>query len=136
MNRRDTEGGCLCGAIRYRVIGEPLSSGVCHCPTCRKIAGAPMLPYVTFLAADFQLVKGEPVEFQSSPPVTRSLCGRCGTPLTYRHSKYADRIDVMTCSLDDPEAFPPTLHLWVKYKLSWVKIADGLPAYESFPTVA
>ncbi len=25
------EGGCLCGAIRYRVKGNPLGAQVCHC---------------------------------------------------------------------------------------------------------
>ena len=35
------EGGCLCGAIRYRVSGEPLARSLCHCRSCRLGAGAP-----------------------------------------------------------------------------------------------
>jgi hypothetical protein len=129
MSESSIEGGCLCGSIRYRVGGAPLSSGVCHCRSCRRAAGAPMLPYVTFPIAHFSLIKGQPAEFQSSPPVTRSFCSRCGTSLTYRHADYADRIDVMSCTLDDPERFPPTLHIWTSHKPAWIKIADGLPAY-------
>jgi hypothetical protein len=125
------EGGCLCGAIRYRVSGEPIVSGICHCRSCRRTAGAPMLPYVTFALDRFEVVAGAPADFQSSPPVTRSFCARCGTPLTYRHRDYPDRIDVMTCSLDDPEAFPPSEHLWVSHKPAWVKLADGLPAHDT-----
>ncbi len=88
-----------------------------------------MLPYITFPIAQFAIVKGEPATFNSSAPVTRSFCGRCGTPLTYRHADYPDRIDIMTCTLDDPEAFPPTLHIWTNHKPSWSGISDGLPAY-------
>jgi hypothetical protein len=129
MSESSVEGGCLCGSIRYQVRGTPLSSGVCHCRSCRRAAGAPMLPYVTFPIAHFSLLKGQPAEFHSSAPVTRSFCARCGTSLSYRHADYADRIDVMTCSLDDPDKFPPTLHIWTSHKPGWVRIVDGLRAY-------
>ncbi|HEY2107510.1 MAG TPA: GFA family protein, partial [Candidatus Binataceae bacterium] len=100
------EGGCLCGSVRYRVSGNPLTSGICHCRTCRRTGAAPMLPFVTFPFDRFDFTQGKPVDFHSSPLVTRSFCGRCGTPLTYRHQEQAGAIDVMTCSLDNPEAFP------------------------------
>jgi hypothetical protein len=111
MSDRISEGGCLCGSVRYRVGGEPLSSGICHCLTCRKVSAAPMLPFVTFPAGRFELTRGKPSDFNSSAPVVRSFCGRCGTPLTYRNSDHPDEIDVMTCSLDAPEAFPPSHHI-------------------------
>ena len=88
-----------------------------------------MLPYVTFPIDRFAVTRGQPADYPSSPPVTRSFCARCGTPLTYRHTDYTDRIDVMTCTLDDPDKFPPTLHLWTSHKPSWSKIADGLPKF-------
>ena len=34
------EGGCLCGAVRYRSDAEPLMQVVCHCETCRKNSGS------------------------------------------------------------------------------------------------
>jgi len=129
MSESSVEGGCMCGSIRYRVRGAPVSSGVCHCRSCQRAAGAPMLPYVTFPSTDYSLLKGQPTEFHSSAPVTRSFCARCGTSLSYRHADYADRIDVMSCTLDDPDRFPPTLHIWTSHKRSWVNIVDGLPAY-------
>jgi hypothetical protein len=131
MNDLISDGGCLCRAIRYRVSGAPLLSGVCHCQTCRKTCAAPMLPFVTFPIDRFELTQGKPADFHSSPPVTRSFCGRCGTPLAYRHADYADEIDVMTCSLDNPEAFPPSHHIWVSQKLGWVRPPDDLPAYSA-----
>ena len=123
------QGGCLCGAVRYRVEGEPLASGICHCRTCRKAASAPTLPFVVFPADRFAFIQGEPAAFRSSPPVLRSFCGRCGSPLTYRSEDEAGTVDVMTSSLDDPEAFPPSFHVWTSHALAWERGADSLPAY-------
>jgi len=131
MDEQIAEGGCLCGAVRYRVIGVPLSSGIWHCRSCRRISAAPMLPYITLPIDRFSFTLGRAADFKSSAPVTRSFCARCGTSLTYRHADYADRIDVMTCTLDDPDRFPPTLHIWISHRPSWSKIADGLPAYST-----
>jgi hypothetical protein len=89
-----------------------------------------MLPFITVSIQRFKLLRGKPFEFHSSPQVTRSFCGVCGTPLTYRSEDHADEIDVMTCSLDNPEACPPSHHIGVSHKLGWVQLSDGLPAYD------
>jgi len=115
--------------VRYRVHGEPEASGICHCETCRRIASAPSLPFVVFRSEQFAIIRGWPVEFRSSPPVTRSFCGTCGSPLTYRNAEGADRIDIMTCSLDDAQAFTPTFHVWASDKLDWEPVSNGLPVY-------
>ena len=125
------QGGCLCGAVRYRVEGEPLSSAVCHCRTCRRVASAPALPFATFPAGALAFTQGEPTEFRSSPAATRGFCGRCGSPLTYRNDAEPASIDIMTCSLDDPDALAPGFHVWVGQRLAWEHVADGLPAYET-----
>jgi hypothetical protein len=123
------QGGCLCGAVRYAVEGPPLSSGVCHCETCRRIASAPRLPFVGVPSAGFRFTHGAPIDYPSSPGVTRSFCGKCGSPLTYRRSDAPDELDVMTVSLDDPNAAPPTFHVWVSEALAWDEIAGPLPQH-------
>jgi hypothetical protein len=128
------EGGCLCGAVRYRVSGVVLASGTCHCRTCRKAASAPELPFATVASASFAITKGRPIEFRSSAAVTRSFCGQCGSPLTYRQDAEPDRLDVMTCSLDDPDAVPPTHHIWASQKHRWTVIGDGLPVFATTRT--
>jgi hypothetical protein len=113
------EGGCLCGALRYRVAGVPSASVICHCESCRKASGAPSVAWVTFDAADFQWLRGEPRGYRSSAPVLRSFCERCGTPLTYAHGDRAQEIDVTTVSLDDPTRFPPAQEVWLEQRLGW-----------------
>jgi len=122
-------GGCACGAVRYQASGPPRQSMICHCRDCRRAAAAPVVAWVTFASADFAMAKGAPAAFASSRRVRRRFCAACGTPLTYAHEARPDEIDVTTCSLDDPDAFPPTHHSQLADDLHWVRFGDGLPAY-------
>ena len=125
-----TDGGCFCGAVRYRLTGPPTASMICHCQSCCRAAGSPAVAWLTVAADDFSLVRGSPCEFHSSRQVTRTLCASCGTPLTYTHADRPGEIDVTTCSLDDPAAFPPTYHSWTSHSPAWLRFGDDLPVYE------
>jgi hypothetical protein len=132
MKTDGVEGGCFCGAIRYRAEGKPSNTMICHCESCRRVAAAPAVPWLTFPIEAFRFTRGKPKEFSSSKSVRRGFCDSCGTMLTYR--RIPEQIDVATCSLDDPNAFPPTHHSWLVDDLAWVKFGDGLPAFpESRP---
>jgi hypothetical protein len=122
-------GGCLCGAVRYRMTEAPLRSGIYHCRTCRKVGLAPTLPFVVFPSRTFAFEIGEPRELASSPGVVRSFCGSCGLPLTYVNAKGTEFIDIMPVSLDKPDAYPPLYHVWISQKIAWEFIADDLSAY-------
>ena len=130
MTGAGVTGGCLCGAVRYRAGGEASHATLCHCNACRRAAGAPVVAWVTFPIADFAITKGAPARHRSSPPVERTFCPSCGTPLTYRHSAHPDEIDVTIASLDDPSAFPPADHTWASERIPWLELADRLPRHE------
>ena len=123
------EGGCLCAAVRYRVTGAPLATSMCHCNSCRRASGAPSVAWAVFAAADFAFVKAEPATFRSSPPVVRTFCGKCGTPLTYQHDESPRTIDVTTGSLDFPERFAPVREIWLDDRLTWEPVNEALPHY-------
>jgi hypothetical protein len=123
------EGGCFCGDIRYQATSVPLGSMVCHCQSCRRTAGAPVVAWVTFPKDRFSITRGKPAEFSSSSGVLRTHCARCGTSLTFQGPKFPDEIDVTTATLDNAGAFPPTHHSWLADDLPWVKVGDGLPTY-------
>ena len=126
------EGGCFCGAIRYRVSGSPTNKMVCHCQSCRRVAAAPVVAWVTFPKTQFELLRGEPAAFKSSEPVRRTFCPACGTPLTYEHADDVASVDVTMCSLDNPNLFPPTHHSWLSDDLAWVRFGDGLPTFQQW----
>ena len=100
-----------------------------HCETCRRAASAPRLPFTGVRSADFRFTRGAPVDYASSPGVTRSFCGTCGSPLTYRRDDSPDELDVMTVSLDNPNAVPPTFHVWTSEALDWDRLTGELPSY-------
>jgi hypothetical protein len=129
MTDGTVEGGCLCGAIRYRVTGESIVRTLCHCRSCRLASGAPSVAWVVFRRSDFAFITGTPTRFNSSPPVVRTFCGRCGTPLTYQHASRADTIDVTTVTLDAADRFAPTKEIWIEDKLAWERTNEALPQY-------
>lgn len=129
MSARVREGGCLCGAVRFRAAGEPGNPTLCHCRTCRRAAGAPLVAWLTFARAGFAFTGAEPVRYRSSPGVARTFCGRCGTPLTYARDDEPETIDVTTASLDRPDELPPRDHTWVSHALAWIFETGALPRH-------
>ncbi len=123
------EGGCLCGAVRYRASGDPLWVAHCHCRSCRKSCGAAVLTFAGYAKGQVEIVAGAPTRFASSPGVTRSFCGRCGTPLSYEAERYPDEIHLTIGSLDKPEAFEPMGHVWTEDRIPWFDTADDLPRH-------
>lgn len=124
------EGGCLCGAIRYRAR-EVLEQGPvhCHCITCRKSHSAPVVTWITVPAAAFELTAGTPRYFASSDHARRGFCPDCGSPLTFQSRHSPDEIDIAVGSLNDPELARPVAHIWVKRRLSWADLGKDLPEY-------
>jgi hypothetical protein len=129
VHSSEIQGGCLCGGVRYCVASAPLRSMVCHCRSCRRTAASPVVAWLIFPQTHFRFTRGKPSQFNSSEFVLRTFCPSCGTPLTYKDSEEPSEICVTTCSLDDPEMFPPTYHSWLSHDLAWVRFSDGLPTF-------
>lgn len=118
-------GGCLCGAVRYRIDAAPTTVMICHCATCRRAAGAQSVAWATVPAAGFAFTADAPAEYASSPGVIRTHCAICGTSLSYRRD--GGDIDVTLGSLDDPEAVPPGYEGWLAHRLAWEATDPDLP---------
>lgn len=128
------EGGCQCGAIRYRLSGAPAYVALCHCTDCRKSAGAPAVHWTCIPAASFELLQGELREYRSSQLATRMFCPTCGTGIAYRNeTNLPGLIDVQGATLDDPDALPPQIHVQTADRLAFMEKAHELPAFERYP---
>ncbi len=103
----DVTGGCFCGAVRYRAQLDPDAVDTCYCSSCTHTVGTTVTVWAHVPADRFKFTGDEPTRFESSPGVTRTFCGRCGSSLTY-HYPDGRHVDVTTATLDDPKAFPPT----------------------------
>ena len=116
------EGGCLCGAVRYRATGVPYKSGICHCRDCKKVTGSSFLAY-----ADWR-----PNQFSSSGKVEtyagRSFCPVCGSRL---FSISDDQVEIYLGTLDEtPSEIAPQVEGWVIRREHWLKSIAGLPQYD------
>jgi len=121
------EGGCYCGAVRYRFQVRPLAVSHCHCAMCRRVTGAPFITWITITPETFAWTAKTPAEFESSPEARRGFCATCGTTLSFRSVEHPEEIDISAATLDDPEQVTPDDHLWSGSKLSWIHMEDGLP---------
>jgi hypothetical protein len=128
------EGGCLCGAVRYRVTGPPRATSLCHCDSCRRATGGPSLAWVIFDEDKVEIIAGTLATYASSPGVERGFCADCGSSLSYTRANRPGLFDVTTASLDDPEAFPPDKEIWLEEKLSWEAANPHLPGFARFST--
>jgi hypothetical protein len=121
-------GHCLCGQVRYRLLGPPQWSGYCHCESCRRATGVPGAVYGGFAETMVELT-GKIAVYNSSPGVSRGFCPTCGTPIYYRGSRWPDEIHILIGSMDTPEACPPAHHYHVDEQLPWANYTDGLPRH-------
>lgn len=121
------EGGCHCGAIRFRTDAEPYWVGACYCVDCRKISGAPYLVFAGFKEGEVQILHGKPKKYASSEKVIRSFCENCASPFAYTYKESPDEPFIPIGVFDDPSKFELKEHIFVGQKLPWICITDDLP---------
>jgi len=124
-----TEGGCLCGALRYRLDAAPLDAGYCHCSMCRRSTGAPVLAWASVPVAAFAYTKGRPAIYRSSSRGQREFCASCGAQICYRDQKGAATVEINLGCLDDPASVRPKHHIYEADRIPWFETADDLPRY-------
>jgi hypothetical protein len=123
------EGGCLCGAVRYRSDAAPLRAVMCHCSMCRKHSGAPALAFVHFPVNAFRWIGDEPMRYRSSMYAERGFCSNCGSTLSMHEEVLGDRVQVTIGSLDEPQRVRPDDHVWTQEQVPWFRIEDGRPRF-------
>ena len=133
-----TEGGCPCGAIRYRLEQSPLIVHCCHCTWCQKESGSAFAlnamietKFVKLLSTAQPVV----VTIPSASGKNQQLhnCPNCQIIVW---SNYGDSGDIVRFvrvgTLDDPSVAPPNVHIFTSTKQPWVVLGDGLPIKEEY----
>ena len=137
--RAATTGGCLCGAVRFRVEGalEPIQ--VCHCAQCRRAHGGPFAAVVPVATARFALLAGADAlqAFESSPGKERVFCRTCGSPVLSRRAARPDAVRVRAGLFDVPLGIAVGLHQHVASACDWWPVEDdGTPHHPGPPPSA
>lgn len=114
-------GGCLCGAVRYEVRGEPTRVGLCHCADCRKESGSSFVTFGVWPTSMFSS-SGVVKTFQG-----RGFCPTCGGRL---FDSGEQETEIRIGSLDAaPNELAPRYELWVKRREPWLPVLD-LPQHD------
>ena len=131
---RTFEGGCACGAVRYRLESTPVDAGWCHCRTCQLNSGSPAMVFASVPAGHLVWTRGgdKVKSFASSTFGHRSFCGECGTPFLMQVDHQPETVDFSVATLDDPDAVAPGFHIFHESRIAWFDTADDLPRHAKF----
>ena len=131
------EGGCYCGAVRYKASGDALFKGQCHCRECQYITGGAANLTMAIPEAGFTYTKGAPKQFTRTDienAVTREFCADCGTSLATRAPGLPGAVLLKVGSFDDPAIFEgPQVAIYTCDKQPFHVIADGVACFEGLP---
>lgn len=130
------EGGCLCGAVRYRCTAEPMIAGHCHCNDCRRTSGTGHGSHMAVPEVAFS-IDGEVKTYErpadSGNMVHRKFCPNCGGPVYSTNSGMPGVVVIRASSLDDQEHFKPQLIVYAERAASWDLMDSNLPSFATMP---
>ncbi len=129
-------GGCLCGALRYELDGEPAYAGHCYCGDCRKASGSGFIPFLSFPASAVRFT-GQSRTFTSKSArggdSTRNFCPVCGGLVFGGVIGESSDHTIYAGSLDDPSWFAPTMAIFAAQRPDWALIPPGFTVFDGLP---
>lgn len=133
------EGGCACGAVRYRVTSAPMIVHACHCRNCQRQTGSSNAVNA-LIEADRVIVRsGRIEEHLLDTPSGRgqrvARCSACKVALwsNYLAANLGESLRFLRVgTLDDPGLMPPDIHIFTKSKLAWYAIGGGTTAVPEY----
>ena len=132
MNVR--EGGCSCGAVRYRLTSDPLFVHCCHCLNCQRQTGSAFAINLLIEADRVDVLAGEPQRVDVPRGSKKQKIWRCPDCQVALFSQYTSaRLRfVRGGTLDDPSSVEPDVHIYTRSKLPWVALPESTPAFRTY----
>ncbi|HEY7259821.1 MAG TPA: GFA family protein [Gaiellales bacterium] len=129
------EGGCSCGAVRYRLRSEPMFVHCCHCLNCQRQTGSAFVINLLIEADRVEVVAGDPraVDVPRDDGSTQRIhrCADCQVAVFSEYTRPQVWF-VRAGTLDDPAHVSPDVHIYTRSKLGWVALPDGVPAFDVY----
>ena len=130
------EGGCACGAVRYRLGSKPMFVHCCHCKDCQRQTGSAFVINALIEADRVEMLASEteavPVPTDSGRPHVIHRCPTCKIAV-FSHYGGVERLSfVRVGTLDEPSALPPDIHIYTRSKLPWLVLPAEVPAVEAY----
>ena len=129
------EGGCLCGAIRYRVTGKPQRVGACHCTFCQRRTGSAFSVHAFFDEKNVEcsgdgLTTYEERSDESNLGLCLHFCKRCATTVMLTVERFPGMRLITGGTFDDPNWFKIDRHIWTRSALHWMVFSPDVARFE------
>lgn len=130
------EGGCGCGAVRYRLVGEPIFVNNCHCRQCQQQTGSTSVVNA-FFESERLTVEGElsehTVKAGSGGPHIICRCAQCGCAIMSYYPRLGRLgAGVRVGTFDDPASVTPDGAIFTAEKMPWVTLPEGIPHFDAY----
>jgi hypothetical protein len=136
MSAESFEGGCDCRYLRYRLASRPMYVHCCHCRWCQRETGASFALNALIEADRVEHLGGEPEIVDTPSPSGKgqliARCPKCRIAIWSNYGGYTLARFVRVGTLDDPDAFPPDIHIFTSTKQPWVVIPPGANAVPEY----
>lgn len=128
------EGGCRCGAVRYRLeVAEMPPVYCCHCHYCQTWSGSAFSQQAVVGEGQIVVTQGSPDVFdranENGAISTQSVCGLCHSRLWNTNSARPGLAVVRAGTLDASDTLVPRAHIWIKRKQPWITISADIPCW-------
>ena len=122
-------GGCLCGAVKYKVNKMNFKAYHCHCSICQRASGGIFSTYINLHRDEVIWVKGGPSYYNSSSKAKRGFCNSCGSSICYE-SLGSNKIDICVGSINEKSKLKLVGHNGIESRLTNFAYEDELPKFE------
>ena len=130
------EGGCACATLRYRLASQPMFVHCCHCRDCQRQTGSAFVLNALIESDRVTLLSGNPepvpVPTASGRPQAINRCPLCRVAVWSVYGGVQQLLFVRVGTLDDPAALTPSVHIYVRSKLPWVVLPEGIPSFDAY----
>lgn len=135
MNSTIQQGGCQCGAVRFRTSNQPVRVIACHCGTCKQRTGGAYGIGVYLKEEDIEFIQGEmrSFEFHSSESgrwLRNEFCPKCGSTVTWTLEMRPGLRAIAGGNYDDPNWFSIQAHIWTESARSDSRYPDSMDIHE------
>lgn len=136
MTQTTLNGSCLCGAVKYRVVGKPTRFVHCHCSRCRKATGTGHASNLFLQPATLEWLSGAEQVRQFKVPeaqrFTNAFCATCGGRVP-RQPAGTDAVIIPAGSLDGDAPIKPQARIFFGSRAAWSCEADAVPVFAEYP---
>jgi hypothetical protein len=134
------DGGCACGAVRYRLTSRPMIVHCCHCRDCQRQTGGGFAVNALIETDRIEMLCGAPAAVSmptdSGRPHDIHRCETCQTALWSDYGRRPGMRFVRATTLDDRAALAPDVHIFTRSKLPWVGLPADVPAFDTYYDMA